>query len=93
MSRVVIFVYVYYLFAILICTYYLSSVIWLRIINHFFAWHHLASFHLPSFLVPCRILCILDILDWSIKKARLTAELQTALKPLWWRLQLMRWVL
>ena len=46
MSQVVIFVSVYYLFAILICTYSLSSVILLSIINHCFVWRRLASFHL-----------------------------------------------
>ena len=48
MSQVVIFVSVYYFFAILICTYYLSSGIWLSIIIKI-VWPCLDSFHLPSF--------------------------------------------
>ena len=62
---------------------------WLIVINRFFVWRRLASFHLPSFLVPCWIFCILVILGWSPKKARLTVDLHTASKPFWWRWQLM----
>ena len=58
MSQVVIFVSVYYLFAILIFTYYLSSGIRLIIINNCFVWRHLASFRLTSFLVPCLLLVL-----------------------------------
>ena len=91
-SRVVIFVYVYHFIAILICTYSLSSGYRLIIINHCFVWRCLTSFHLTSFLVPCLIFCILVILGWSLKKARLTVYLHTASKPFRRRLQLMRWV-
>ena len=80
-SRVITFVSVYYFFAILIYAYSLSSGIWLNIINHCFVWSRLASFHLPSFLAPCWIFCILVLLSWSLKKARLTVDLNTALKP------------
>ena len=92
MIWIIIFVSVYDFFAFLICTYSLSSGIQLIIINHFFVWLRLASFHLPSLLVPCWILCILVILGWSIKKDRSTVDLHTALKPLWWQWQLMIWV-
>ena len=73
------------IFSIMICTYSLSSERRLSMINHCFVWRCLASFHLPSFLVPCWIFCILVILGWSLKKARLTVDLHTASKPFWWR--------
>ena len=73
----------------MICTYYLSSGRRLSMINNCFVWRCLASFHLPSFFVPCWIFCILVILGWSLKKARLTVYLHTSSKPFWWRWQLM----
>ena len=84
MSQVVIFVSVYYSFAFWFCTYSLSSGSRLSKINHFF-WRRIASLHLPSFFVPCQIFCIFVLLGWSLKKAKLTLDLHTELKPLWWQ--------
>ena len=46
-------------FSIIICTYSLSSGRRLSMINHCFVWRCIASFHLPSFFLPCWIFCIL----------------------------------
>ena len=80
MSWVVIIVSVYYLFVMLICTYYLSSGSRLIITNHRFVCHRLAYFNLPSLFVHCWIFCIFVLLGWSIKKDILTLDLQTTLK-------------
>ena len=76
-------------FSILKCTYSFSSGSWLSMINHCFVWRRLVFFHLPSFFIPCWIFCIFVILDESIKKSRLTVDLHTASKQLWWKWQLM----
>ena len=68
-------------FAIMICTYSLSSGSSLSMINHCFVCRCLDYFHLPSFLVPCWIFFILVISGWSLKEAISTVDLHTASKP------------